>query len=129
MHRSRVCSIIIDCDDLEAGLAFWTRALGVEAWDLDGPDDPYGVLKENVGGLHVELQRVPERKTAKNRVHLDIETDDVEAEVRRLEALGARRQQQVKRWWVMEDPCGNEFCVIPAASPEFPRQARTWEGR
>jgi hypothetical protein len=89
VHRSRVCSIIIDCDDLEAGLAFWTQALGVETWDLDGPDDQYGVLKENVGGLHVELQRVPERKTAKNRMHLDIETDDVEAEVRRLESLGA----------------------------------------
>ena len=126
-----MCSII-DCDDLDAGLTFWTQALGVEAWGLDGPDDQYGVLKENVGGLHVEVQRAPERKMAKNRMHLDIETDDVEAEVQRLEVLGARRQQQVKRWWVMEDPCCNEALHVapldladPASVAAF---VASWDG-
>jgi hypothetical protein len=75
----------------------------------------------------VSLQKVPEGKTAKVRVHIDIETDDVEAEVRRLEALGAGRQETVEGWWVMEDPCGNEFCVVPIQSGDFPTGARQWE--
>jgi glyoxalase superfamily protein len=123
MHRSRVCNLIIDSDNLEANLAFWSAALGVDHWELDGPDDNYGVLKENVGGLHVELQRVPEPKTAKSRVHLDIETDDVDAEVVRLKGLGARRAEEHKgsrtRWWVMQDPCGNgsEYAQKRGLSP------------
>jgi hypothetical protein len=60
-------------------------------------------------------------------VHLDIESDDIEAEVTRLEALGARRLAQVEDWWVMEDPCGNEFCIIPVVSDNFAADANLWE--
>ena len=130
MHRSRVTNLIIDSDDLERNLAFWSAALGIDNWGLDGPEDNYGVLKESVGGLHVELQRVPERKTAKNRVHLDIETDDVDAEVHRLEELGATRVEEHRgarvRWWIMQDPCGNEFCVTGVQSDAWPEGARSW---
>jgi hypothetical protein len=70
---------------------------------------------------------VPESKTAKTRVHLDIETDDVEAEAQRLEALGARRREMIEGWWVMEDPCGNEFCVVPVQAEDFPKHTRAWE--
>jgi catechol 2,3-dioxygenase-like lactoylglutathione lyase family enzyme len=88
-HRSKLSQIVIDCADLDVGLAFWGGALGLPAaaaWI----EEPYGTLGD-IGGLHIVVQRVPEPKTAKSRIHLDIETDDIEAEVRRLEALGARR--------------------------------------
>jgi hypothetical protein len=63
-----------------------------------------------------------------SRVHLDIETDDIEAEVRRLESLGARRVKQVETWWIMEAPTGQRFCVVRAASPQFAEQASMWGG-
>ena len=124
MHRSMLSSVIIDCDDLDAGVRFWSGALGSEVatWE-----SPYVFLKTKPGGLHIGLQHVPEPKTAKSRVHLDIQTDDLDAEVARLEALGARRQQPVESWWVMQDPCGNEFCVVPAGQGDLPHDAATWE--
>ena len=89
------------------------------------------MLKEDVADLHVELQRVPEPKTAKTRIHFDIETDDVAAEVARLEALGARPVEEhagsKTRWWVMQDPCGSEFCVTSVQSEAWPKKARSWD--
>lgn len=131
MHHSRVCNLIIDSHDLETNLAFWSAALGVDNWGLDGPEDNQGVLKDDIAGLHVELQRVPEPKAAKSRIHLDIETDDVAAEVIRLEALGARTVQEHQgvrtHWWVMQDPCGNEFCVTSIQSDAWPKDVRSWD--
>lgn len=122
-HRSKLSQIIIDCTDLDAGRAFWAGALGLPATTIE---EPYATLGD-IGGLHIVVQRVPEPKTAKSRVHLDIETDDVEAEVCRLEALGARRAEQHEGWWIMQDPCGNEFCVFgPQLSADFPAGARPW---
>jgi hypothetical protein len=54
-----------------------------------------------------------------SRVHLDIETDDIEAEVQRLEKLGREARRGVSRWWVMEAPTGQRFCVVRADSPDF----------
>jgi len=73
--------------------------------------------------LDIEVQMV----SHPSRVHLDIETDDIEAEVRRLEKLGAKRIQAVRTWWVMEAPTGQRFCVVSAASPSFAQLATTWE--
>ncbi len=124
-HRSKLSQIVIDCTDLDAGLAFWGGALGLPTATIE---EPYGTLGDTSDGLHIVVQRVPESKTAKSRMHLDIETDDIEAEVRRLEALGARRSEGHEGWWVMHDPCGNEFCVFgPQLSADFPAGARTWE--
>lgn len=122
-HRSRLGSIGIDCDDLEAGVRFWSQALSLTEGDRN---DRYVDLAEPVGGLRIFLQKVPEPKTCKSRVHLDIESDDVEAEVRRLEGLGARGIERVGTWWIMEDPCGNEFCVVEPETPGFPERAVTW---
>jgi hypothetical protein len=61
-----------------------------------------------------------------SRVHLDIESDDVEAEVRRLEGLGAKRVAAVRDWWVMEAPTGQRFCVVPAESALFATRAHEW---
>ena len=123
MHRSRLCHVIIDVNDLEIGAGFWAAALGTRVAETD---PPYATLEQGAGDLRILLQLVPEPKTAKSRVHLDFETDNVEAEVRRLEGLGARRQQFVEEWWVMEDPYGNEFCVLPPQTDDFPVGAAVW---
>lgn len=125
-HRSKLSQIVIDCTDLHAARAFWGDALGLPRAAAT-IEEPYATLGD-IGGLHIVVQRVPEPKMAKNRVHLDIETDDITAEVRRLEALGARRAEGHEGWWVMQDPCGNEFCVFgPQLSANFPAGACTWD--
>jgi catechol 2,3-dioxygenase-like lactoylglutathione lyase family enzyme len=124
MHRSALAGIIIDCNDLKGAAAFWGGALGLEVVE-DG--EQYVFLGGGPGGISVGLQRVPEEKTAKTRVHLDIVTDDLDGEVQRLEGLGATRQSNTEGWWVLQDPCGNEFCVVPSGSGELPEHARSWE--
>ncbi|MBA3487180.1 MAG: VOC family protein [Lysobacter sp.] len=112
-HHSRLSGFIIDCQsgDLEPSAAFWSAALGVPRADPDsGGTGQYAEFDNAPGGLHFEVQTVEHP----SRVHLDIETDDIEAEVKRLEALGATRIAFVKaRWWVMEAPTGHRFCVVP----------------
>lgn len=126
MHRSRLMSVLIDCAeaDFERGVAFWSEALGKETI-RDG--DRYVSLRGRVGGEGgpiVMLQRVPREERA---IHLDIETDDVAAEVARLEKLGARRKREVSDYVVMEAPTGHAFCVIPVRRPDFPAKTARWE--
>jgi predicted enzyme related to lactoylglutathione lyase len=125
MHRSKLAGFIIDCrgDDVHAASAFWSGALGMQRRGLDGSEgDNYVRLLDTQHGLHVEVQKV----THDSRVHLDIETDDIEAEVRRLETLGAKRVKQIRTWWVMEAPTGQRFCVVRTQSPDFERLATVW---
>jgi predicted enzyme related to lactoylglutathione lyase len=125
MHRSKLAGFIIDCrgDDVHAASAFWSGALGMQRRGLDGSEgDNYVRLLDTQHGLHVEVQKV----THDSRVHLDIETDDIEAEVRRLETLGAKRVKQIRTWWVMEAPTGQRFCVVHTQSPDFERLATVW---
>ena len=125
MHRSRLAGIIIDCQtrDLEAAAQFWSRALGFPIRPSSADEDRgYSVLATR-GEQYAEVQRVAHE----SRVHLDIETDDVEAEVRRLEQLGAQRVQQVRSWWVMQAPTGQRFCVVPVVNTAFDRDANRWE--
>jgi hypothetical protein len=75
------------------------------------------------GDIQVLLQKVDHP----SRVHLDIETDDIEAEVQRLEKLGARRVKQLPRWWVMEAPSGQRFCVVAPQRTDFDEGANQWE--
>jgi predicted enzyme related to lactoylglutathione lyase len=126
MHKSRLAGFIIDCEtsDLPSAAAFWSSALGMEIRTLPGEEgDKYVRLLDPSDRLHVEVQSV----SHSSRVHLDIESDDVQAEVRRLETLGARRVQQVSTWWVMEAPTGQRFCVVRAGGGSFAKQARQWE--
>ncbi len=111
MHRSRLRAIMIDCseDSFEARTRFWRHALGMTAEKSRAQGPRYPWFDGTVGGLEVGTQRIGDA----SRVHLDIESEDVEAEVRRLEGLGARRKEFIKRWWVMEDPSGQLFCVVP----------------
>ena len=121
-HRSRVSHFVIDCDDLERAGEFWASALGADEEQLsESSRQVYRRLRLPDSDIRVLVQRTDDEKVAKNRMHLDIETDDVEAEVQRLEALGATRydhqQERGYDFWVMRDPWGNEFCVL---QPEFP---------
>jgi predicted enzyme related to lactoylglutathione lyase len=124
-HRSKLCGFIIDChtDDLGAAAGFWGQALGMEIRALPGAEgEKYVRLVDRNSELHIEVQKVEHP----SRVHLDIEADDLEAEVRRLEALGARRVAQVHTWWVMEAPTGHRFCVVRRSSPSFEAEANEW---
>jgi predicted enzyme related to lactoylglutathione lyase len=126
MHSSRLAGFIIDCqtDDLGAAAGFWSAALGMETRELPGTEgDKYRRLVDPAKRLHIEVQTV----SHPSRVHLDIETDDIDAEVRRLEALGARRVQQVQGWWVMEAPTGQRFCVVKADEGALAQHARQWK--
>ena len=107
--------LVLDCADPHRLATFWTEALG---YSKAGSAGSYVVLVAPDGDSpKLLLQAVTEPKTAKNRMHLDIEIPDVDAEVARLEALGARRLEPEVRtehgthWVVMADPEGNEFCV------------------
>ncbi len=119
-HRSRLAGFIIDCetDDLGAAAEFWAKALGSGT----APESDLYTRLDPQGGLHVEVQKVDHP----SRVHLDIETDDIAAEVARLEGLGAKRVSEIKTWVVMEAPTGHRFCVIRAQTEAFEREAKTW---
>jgi hypothetical protein len=126
MHKSKLAGFIIDCQaaDLEEAAGFWGAALGMEVRPFPGAEgEKYAELLDRNAHLHVEVQLV----THPSRVHLDIETDDIEAEVRRLEALGARRIAQISSWWVLEAPTGQRFCVVERCTPDFDAEATTWK--
>lgn len=121
-HRSRLVHFVIDVDDLNKGTAFRSAALDATEEPLN-PDSGkvYRRLRLPDSEIRVLLQLTTDPKVTKERIHLDLETDNVEAEVRRLEALGATRwdhQQETRLWLlVMHNPWGNEFCVL---QPNFP---------
>lgn len=126
MRRSRLSTILIDCapDAFERGVRFWSGALGKEPIPTD--EASYVSLRGRLGGEGgplVLIQRVPEAERA---IHLDMETDDVEAEVARLEGLGARVKKRIRDWVVMVAPTGHAFCVVPQSRPDFPAKTAVW---
>lgn len=126
-HRSRLAGFIIDSQDgtLRTAADFWGGALGMKVVDYDeGGLGLYARLDAAATGLYLEVQKV----THPSRVHLDIETDDIEAEVVRLEKLGARRVEWVRdSWWVMQAPTGHRFCVVQMQHPERGAEPAVWD--
>lgn len=124
MHKSRLSTFVIDCrsEDIDAATTFWSRALGRDVVP-PSPDSPtYRELTASAEEPILLIQTVDHP----SRIHLDIESDNMEAEVRRLEALGAKRVEFVKRWWVMEAPTGHRFCVVNPQRGPLERAASTW---
>ena len=126
MHRSRINGILIDCrvDDIEAGARFWAEALGRPV----DPDHPgtrgnYVMLETPPDEISIQIQRVDHE----SRVHIDIETDDIPAEVARLEELGATVDRRLERWVVMRAPTGQRFCVVRVQRDGFDTGANSWE--
>lgn len=125
MHKSKLCGFIIDCqsDDVNSAAVFWGGALGMKVKKLPAEEgEKYVRLLDPTEHLHVEVQGV----SRASRVHLDIETDNVEAEVERLEKLNPTRIKQINSWWVMEALTGQRFCVVRQCSKNFEQQASVW---
>lgn len=127
-RRDTVLAVVIDCADLDRAAAFWAPVLGYSVVRESGDaatattTDSYRRLVPLDGdGIEILLQRVPDAKTAKNRVHLDLRVPDLEAELARLLALGARHttgkpvEEDGWTWYVLLDPDDNEFCVLRPA--------------
>ena len=131
MHRSRIAHFVIDVTDLDEAVAFWSAALGAEEEILgESSRHVYRRLRLPDSDIRILLQRTTDPKAGKERMHLDLEADDVEAEVRRLEALGATRwdhqQERGYDFWVLRDPWANEFCVLQVNFPELLEQRPRW---
>ena len=127
MHHSRLSTLVLDCrvDNLRDAATFWSNALGkpIVTVDQDG-DGRYAELRTESDEPIILLQRVDHEAS----VHLDLETDDLEAETTRLEALGAKRIAFVRgRWWVMEAPTGHRFCVVQKQRDQFGPHLNAWE--
>ena len=126
MHRSRINGILIDCnvDDIGAAAQFWAEALG-RPIDPEHPGTrgDYVMLETPEDEWSVQIQRVDHE----SRVHLDIETDDIAAEVARLEKLGASVDKRLERWVVMRAPSGQRFCIVRVQRPGWPKGATTWK--
>lgn len=114
---SRIITTVFDCQDAESLAGFWCAVLDyqiVRRWR-----DAHGVeyIEASRDGEHLLLfQPVPDQKTGKNRLHLDIRAHGAQYdEVARLVALGARQiaDEPDQHWVVLQDPEGNEFCVLP----------------
>jgi len=126
VHKSRLAGLIIDCDtdDLDAAAEFWGSALGAPAKaPADPSQGPYVELAMPVEEPYIEVQKVDHE----SRVHIDIETDDIAAEVRRLMSLGAVKIADIRSFCVMQSPTGQKFCVVPVVSRDFAEKANCWD--
>ena len=126
MHRSRINGILIDCnvEDIHTAARFWANALGrpVDP-DHPGTRGDYIMLQTPQNEISVQIQRV----SHESRVHIDIETDDIPAEVARLEKLGATVDTQMERWVVMRAPSGQRFCIVRVQRDGFEEGANSWD--
>jgi len=126
MHHSRLCAVLIDCNtsDVDEAAEFWGHALGRKL-DANHPGtrDNYRMLETPPDEPIVQIQRVDHE----SRVHIDIETDDIPAEVARLETLGATVVDRLERWVVMQAPPGQRFCVVRVLRPGYPKNVNRWE--
>ncbi len=132
----RITVLAIDARDVSRVAAFWAAALGWEAWP--DPDEggvsltpPGSTDSSGVAGPSIDVMPVPEGKTGKNRLHLDLRADGTTQaeEVDRLLALGATRvdvgQRPEVSWVVLADPEGNEFCVLQRSVQEVEAAAES----
>jgi hypothetical protein len=107
--------VTFDCQDPERVATFWSAVTGYERMDFGNPDVVGLQAPDSRGVRRLLFYRVPEAKTVKNRVHVDLATRDPESEIARLVELGATRGEYFEgngtRWTVMTDPEGNEFCI------------------
>ena len=126
MHKSKLGCLVIDCqtDDLDQAAEFWSKALGndiVQRDDLGG--DLYRGLVTDPSQPRILVQKVDHP----SRVHLDIDSDNVEMEVERLIKLGATKIEYINDWCVMEAPSGHRFCIVKSKHPGFDDNAKSWD--
>ena len=125
-HRSRLTAVLIDVPsaDHDVETAFWSQALGHEGKRIDTHPE-YMFLGQVTPGIEFMVQATGEPSP---RIHIDIESDDVDAEVVRLQQLGAIEVERVHSWVIMRDPAGTTFCVVRVQVKDvFEQHATTWD--
>ena len=122
-HKSRLGVLVIDCetDKLDDAARFWSATFGYRA-EADAKFPENVTLATPDGEPRIVLQAVAHD----SRIHMDLETDDKEAEARRLEALGAVREADVRNWIIMRAPTGHRFCLVGPQRRDFEQNATTW---
>jgi predicted enzyme related to lactoylglutathione lyase len=126
MHQSRLCALLIDCNtsDLDEAARFWASALGRPVdFEHPGTRENYRMLETPPDEPIVQIQHV----NHESRVHIDIETNDIPAEVTRLEKLGAKVVDRLERWVVMQAPSCQRFCVVRVQRAGFSKSANSWD--
>lgn len=126
MHKSRLGALVVDCQsgDLFGHADFWGAALGAK------PESPDGQINQRyvrLDGKSAEAQLILQKVDHSSRVHFDIETDNIQAEVSRLISLGAVVVERMEKWVVMEAPSQHRFCVIAPIRSDFEDNANVWE--
>ena len=129
-HRSRLTAVLVDVPraEHERTTSFWSRALGAESKSV-GNHPEYNFLGQVTPGIEFMVQAMQDADSnASPRVHFDIESDDVDAEVTRLVQLGAEEVERIHSWVVMRDPAGTTFCVVKVQVQDmFDQHATNWD--
>ena len=122
MHKSRLGAVVVDCqtENLSGEAEFWGQALGLNS----GRSDERYI---HLNGRSEDVQVVMQKADHPSRVHIDIESDDIDAEVKRLQTLGAIIVEKMERWVVMEAPSKHRFCIISPTRSDFEANANIWE--
>ncbi len=118
MHKSRLAAFVLDCkvDAIQQAAEFWSQALGYQQLPADPEwSERYAYLDNPSSEPKLLLQKVDHP----SHIHLDIETDNIQAEVERLSKLGATVVKQMPRWTVMQSPTGHRFCVVMPQRDDF----------
>ena len=115
MHKSRLAAFVIDTQDgdLNQAKQFWSKALGQDCKEYDSNN--FSPINTPSDQPHIWLHKVDHS----SRIHLDIETDNISAEVDRLKKLGAIIFEEKEKWVVMEAPTGHRFCVVNPQRSDF----------
>lgn len=126
MHKSRLGALVVDCQsgNLIEYTEFWGSVLGSE------PESQEGQINQRyvrLNGVPSEAQVILQKVDHPSRVHLDIETDNIEAEVKRLLSLGAEVVERMEKWVIMEAPSKHRFCVIGPIRPDFEEKENVWK--
>jgi len=125
-HRSRLTAVLIDVPAAQhdAATAFWAGALGHEGKQSEKYPE-YSFHGQVTPGIEFMVQATGDDQP---RIHIDIESDDVDAEVERLKALGAVELERVNSWVIMRDPAGVVFCVVKVQVQDmFDQHATSWD--
>ena len=126
MHKSRLGALVVDCqsENLLEYAEFWGAVLGSE------PESQEGLINQRyvrLNGKPSETQVILQKVDHPSRVHFDIETDNIETEVKRLLSLGAEVVERMEKWVIMEAPSKHRFCVIGPIRPDFEEKANVWK--
>jgi len=126
MHKSRLGALVVDCqsEKLFEHAEFWGAVLGSEP---ESQESQINQRYVRLNGTPSEAQVILQKVDHPSRVHFDIETDDIEAEVKRLLSLGAEILERMEKWVIMEAPSKHRFCVIGPIRPDFEENANVWE--